>query len=134
MPTFWKPERRAKLKARKARVETKVKRAIRAKCVRRDGYCRLYSAPTIVQAVFGQCEGPAEWAHLEDKKRARTRGMPPEVRHTTEGTCMFCRRHHRMYDAGQIVLALPVNGANGLMDYKAPGENGRVVWKETNPL
>ncbi len=53
--------------------------------------------------------------HLGDKKRARTRGMKPEFRHTTAGSAMGCSFHHDEYDAGAIELAMTENGANGPM-------------------
>lgn len=83
-------------------MESKTQQAVRAAVVSRDGYCRYYKAQdwdTIVE-----CDGPSEWAHLGDKKRARTRNMAPEVRHTTAGSLMLCRRHHQQYDSGEIVI------------------------------
>jgi hypothetical protein len=48
------------------------------------------------------CEGRSEWAHLGDQKRFKTRGKPPEERHTTAGSLMLCRFHHRAYDTGRL--------------------------------
>jgi hypothetical protein len=63
--------------------------------------------------------------HLGDKKRARTRGMAPEERHTLEGSCMGCERHHTAYDQGRMTLAMVADlGAMGpiRVSYK-----GRIV-------
>jgi hypothetical protein len=91
---------------RKQRAERKVATSVRAQCVARDGYCRLMGLDV--------CEGPSEWAHLGDKKRFKTRGQAPEVRHTTAGSFIACRRHHRAYDAGVIQIEVRSDlGADG---------------------
>ena len=97
------------LNARKAVADYAVRKIVRAKCVDRDGACRFAEA-TI---ELGSCEGRSEWMHLEEKKRARTRGMKPEFRHTTAGSMMGCTRHHAEYDAGKLRLALGERGADG---------------------
>src|SRR5260221_341989 len=68
---------RKQIKGRKDRAEAAVKKLVRAQVAYRDGHCRLMGC--------GPCHGESEWAHLGDKKRARTRGQAPTVRHTTEG-------------------------------------------------
>jgi hypothetical protein len=109
MKSFPKPEPIQRTKRRKLRVETLVKQKVRARCVERDGDCRLQRT-----ALFGPCSGESEWAHLGEKKRARTRGMPPEQRHTTQGSLMLCTGHHRMYDAGRLgIEPLTPDGADG---------------------
>jgi hypothetical protein len=86
---------------------------VRARCVERDIGCRL--------SMLDPCSGPDEWAHLEDAKRARTRGQAPDVRHTTAGTLIACRGHHRRYDAGQIQIVLGDAGADGPIVVRANG-------------
>lgn len=96
------------------RHEDRVKRRIRAKCVTRDGYC--FFAGAFIDRRPHVCRGPSEWAHLGDKKRARTVNQPPEQRHTTAGSCMLCRTLHRAYDAGTIeIRALSDAGADGTL-------------------
>lgn len=117
-------------KGRKTRAEAKVKKAVRAACVLRDGYCRFNFFSPLSWAVTGQCDvtdrkpyphrcvGPSEWAHLGAKKRARTRGMAPEVRHTTAHSAMLCRQAHRDYDAGRLrITALTRRGADGPLKF-----------------
>jgi len=101
-----KPETRKRIKRRKRRAEDKQKRIVRAQCVKRDGFCRLTGC--------GPCSGVSEWCHMGDKKRARTRGMAPEERHTTAGSFMGCTGHHRAYDAGEIDMdPITTDGADG---------------------
>ena len=108
-----KPIKRKTLKGRKVRAESKVTQRIRALCVDRDGDCRLKNTNG-----FGPCGGESEWAHLGEKKRARTRGMAPEVRHTTAGSLMLCTRHHQLYDSGTMTIEPTTpNGADGLMRF-----------------
>lgn len=112
-----KPESRKRVQGRKARLEAKVKKEVRAACVERDGHCRLASGFTMGDTfthVVGQCDGPSEWAHLENKRRARTMRMRPEFRHTTAGTAMMCRAAHQRYDSGRLRLTfLTARGADG---------------------
>ena len=108
-----KPPSRKLVKGRKDRAEAKVKRSVRAKCVERDGFCRLLGC--------GPCSGVSEWAHLGDKKRARTRGMAPEIRHTTAGSFMACTGHHAAYDAGRIRIETETSrGADGPLKVTYP--------------
>ena len=89
-----KPEPRKRRKAREDRREAKVERLVRERVIARDGYCRLPAT------VFGEHDGPSEWAHLGDWKRYRTVGRAPEDRHSTAGSLCLCRRHHTLYDRG----------------------------------
>lgn len=108
-----KGKTRKQLKAKKDRAEAKVKKSVRAACVERDGYCRYH-------ASTGECcTGPSQWAHLEEKKRARTRGMSPLDRHTTARSMMLCQSIHAAYDAGFITLMF--------LD-SAMGADGSVIW------
>lgn len=89
-----KPEPRDRQKRRRRRAEGAVVQTVRATCVERDGYCRIEGCG------LGPCEGPSEWAHLGDRRRFRTVGMPAEERHTAEDSLIMCRRHHGLYDRG----------------------------------
>ena len=105
-----KPAPRKRTTARKQRHEAAVKKSVRAQCVERDGYCRVSDS---------QCGGLSEWAHLGAKKRARTRGMAPELRHTTGGSLMLCTVHHLWYDRGQMqIVPLTLKGADGLLHFR----------------
>jgi hypothetical protein len=95
----------AKYRAKRRRAEAPVAKKVREKCVERDGHCRL--------APLGGCEGPSEWSHIGANKRARTRGMKPERRHTTAGSMMLCRKHHGLYDSGIINVSTTEAGADG---------------------
>lgn len=102
-----KSEPRKRAKGRKDRAEAAVKKIVRDAVTERDGYCRL-AGPT--------CEGPSEWAHLADHRRSKTRGLPPEIRHTTAGTVKLCRKHHQQLDAHAFTfLAFTAQGADGTM-------------------
>ncbi len=105
------------LKGRKARHEAAVIAVVRAVCVERDGYCRIRkSGPTlaIVVEVFGACDGPSQWCHMHQKRRSRTVGQAPEVRHTTADSFMACVRHHADYDAYRLLItSLTRAGADG---------------------
>jgi hypothetical protein len=103
---IFKPEPPRRASARRDREEGAVAAAVREAVEARDGHCRLAGQPYTAHAVtgavtyaFGECGGPAEWAHLEGHRRFETRGMAPEERHTTGGSVMFCRAHHHGYDA-----------------------------------
>jgi len=101
-----KPGPTARSRAKRRRAEMAYAAVIRAVCVERDGYCRF--------APLGNCEGVSEWAHIGDKKRARTRGMKPEQRHTTGGSMMLCKRHHQQYDDGLRTIEFTTErGADG---------------------
>ena len=111
-----KGELKSTQKARRKRMEASVIKVVRAKVEQRDaqrGGCRLRH--------LGGCEGPLEWAHFEEYKRFKTSRQDPEKRHTTKGTFMACRRHHKMYDANKFGLtAIPVSaGCDGEL---------QVVW------
>lgn len=111
---FPKPEPRKRTKGRKARKEKAVKTTVRQDCVDRDGSCRFFTYREDVYQLVGSCEGRSEWAHLFTKKRAHTRGMPPEVRHDSDYSCQLCTRHHQLYDSGQLHMeAKTAKGANG---------------------
>ncbi len=100
-----KPGPTARARAKRRRAEQPFAVQVRATCVERDGYCRLMG--------LSPCAGASQWAHLEAMKRARTRGMLPEARHATTHSAMFCERHHGLYDAGTIQIAMTERGADG---------------------
>ena len=67
--------------------------------------------------------GPDEWAHLEEGKRARTRGRPAEERHTPRLSCRLCRGHHQKYDAGDMTPEfLTKEKADGPIAWRVGGE------------
>jgi len=106
---------RKSLKAAKDRVEMKVIKRVRAKCVVRDGFCRLMG--------MGPCQGVSEWAHMHAKRRSQTRGKAPELRHTTSESFMACTSHHAWYDAHKITVEpLTDRGADGPMSARVRGE------------
>lgn len=111
-------------KAKSERVEKKVKVDVRSKCATRDGPCVLTRAGFGDRIVgdLGNCDGPSEWAHLEEKRRSKTRGQPAEVRHTSVDSCMMCRRHHARYDGRErpriAVDKLTKRGADGPLRFK----------------
>jgi hypothetical protein len=86
-----KPTPRVLVKGRSDRAEAKVKKAVRAACVARDGHCLV---GTRVLGVSAECRGESEWAHLAGHRRSQTRGLPPERRHQSRFTAMLCTRHH----------------------------------------
>ncbi len=86
------------VKAKKDRAEDAQIQRVRAACVERDGDCRL------LNKNCGPCGGASEWAHLERKRRAHTRGRPPHDRHTTEDTMMLCTAHHQSYDRREFMV------------------------------
>lgn len=110
-----KPEPRTRVKGRKDRAETKVKQSVRAKCVERDGDCRFHQRSAELTHLVGECQGESEWAHLGEKRRAKTRGMAPEARHTTAGSLMLCTAHHTAYDAHVFDIVASAKGANAAL-------------------
>lgn len=128
---FGKPKMTAARRktARRRRAEGEVVKAVRPMCVARDGYCRTsrYDLLAASHALGICCRGRSEWAHLGDKKRARTRGMAPEERHTTAGSLMLCGRMHRLYDDGELQIeALTEHGADGRLRFRL----GEAVYEE----
>ena len=116
-------ETHSTLKGRRDRCEAERQHYIRAKCVERDGDCRIatdrFRSGITASAARADCDGRSEWAHLGEKKRFKTRGMDPEARHTMEGSMMLCKQHHQAYDAGtlRITPTDPAKGADGVLVY-----------------
>ena len=98
--THAKPERRKRTKGRKSSKESARKRSIRARCIERDGYCRIGKDAD----DYTDCIGPSGWAHFGEFKRTRTRGQDAERRHTTAGSFMACKAHHNDYDACELII------------------------------
>ena len=125
---FPKGRTRKQLKARKDRQEARIVKLVRAACAVRDGYCRrrrdqvdnrLMFQDAYTAIEIHSCDGPSEWAHFGGKRRARTRGQAPEVRHTTAGSLMLCRSAHADYDAGRLkITALTRHGCDGRLKFK----------------
>lgn len=110
-----KPEPLKRVRGRKTRAESKVKKSVRAQVFERDGMCRANGL-----AQFYPCStGAHEWAHLGESKRFRTRGMVPEKRHTTKASCRLCPAHHAQYDRRAAphldLVPLTEAGADGPM-------------------
>ena len=104
-----KGKTRKQLKARAGRRELAVRKAVRAACVARDGYCRM---------MVVLCVGDSEWCHFGRYKRFKTRGMRPEARHCTAGSLMLCTKHHGEYDRGELTIrALTARGCDGPMSF-----------------
>jgi len=120
---YAKPEPRKRTKRRRDRVESVVKSDVRAECVERDNYCRFSEHPAL-----GECDGPSEWAHLEERMRSRTRGMQPTERHTRLWSIMLCRRHHNEFDGRARprveIESMSIDGADGAL---LASRNGVVV-------
>jgi len=109
-----KPEPRARTKRRKDQHEAAVIKAVRAACVERDGYCRLFGAG------LGTCRGESEMAHLPTWRRSATRGQDAEQRHTTVGVVMLCTTHHNALD-GRAYPRLYV-------EHGEFGADGNLIW------
>lgn len=117
-----KPEPRKRAKGRKVRQEAQIKKLTRLACVLRDGPCRMTAfifGDVVAIPDYRNCEGPPEWAHFGGKRRARTRGQAPEIRHTTAGSLMLCREMHRAYDEGRLLItALTRHGCDGRLKFR----------------
>lgn len=111
---------RKRLKSKKDRDEAKVKKAVRAECVERDGYCLVGKL-----GVLG-CKGRSTWAHLSGHRRSQTRGMPPTIRHNTMWTAMLCERHHSQEERNKFrVVYRTVEYANGPVTWEPVNESSQ---------
>jgi hypothetical protein len=116
----------ARYRAKRRRAEGPVKKAVRAECVERDGWCVIKRSgfPTDVFApdVDVTCAGQSEWAHMHSRRRSQTRNQAPGVRHDTKHSFMACKRHHDQYDGRQsprlFVTALTDKGADGPLKFR----------------
>lgn len=128
---FPKPEPHKRVKARKKRREAKVVKAVRPVVAARDGHCRLWSYSRAMHLIFGACRGASEWAHWRAHSRAKTRGMDPEVRHTTDKTMMMCGLHHDLYDDGKLIVrALTERTCDGRLGFKMQDNDFEYVEAE----
>ena len=116
---FAKPEPRRRAKRRAQRAERVVVETVRAACVERDGYCRIARDNVV---ALGPCAGPSEWAHLEEKRRFKTRGMSSEDRHSVDWTVMMCERHHKLYDAHAFDVGTPVGASRPIQIFNVDSE------------
>jgi len=124
-----KPLPHRRTKGRRKRREAKVVKAVRPQVVARDGYCRLSEAARLHPDEFGECSGPSEWSHYNaTHRRSKTRGQPPEERHTTAGSMMLCRKHSHDYDQNRtdITVQDEARGCDGPVTAK----RGGAVWVE----
>jgi hypothetical protein len=112
-----KPPSHKRVKAKRDRLEAKIKKAVRAQTVERDGHCFIFSRlPAGLRALLGPCAGSSEWAHIGEHRRFKTRGLPPEERHTTAGTAQMCEKHHDAYDAHEFdIETFGGDGMNSLI-------------------
>lgn len=118
---------RAELKGKLTYRERQIIQRNRAKCDRRDGFCRIGYWGEIAIALFGECYGGSEWHHFV--KRSMTRNMPPEDRHSTEVSGKVCATHHRMLEAHEIDYDfLTEDRADGPMKFS--NEIGELVEHE----
>ena len=107
---------RKSVKAKKDRVEALRIKLVRALVEARDGYCRVAKDGGDWDDT---CGGASQWCHFAEKKRARTRKMAPEFRHTTEHAFMACASHHEAYDSGELkITALTEGGCDGRLGYR----------------
>jgi hypothetical protein len=110
-----KPEARAKSKARARRHESAIIQQVRARCVARDGDCRLGHAGRWLD--IGLCGGESEWAHAAGFRRFETRGKDAAERHLTAGSLMLCSKHHQAFDSHVLDIE-PLDtalGADGVL-------------------
>lgn len=124
-----KPLPHRRTKGRRKRQERKVVQDVRPVVMDRDGYCRLSEAARLHPDEFGACEGPSEWSHYNaTHRRSKTRGQPPEMRHTTAGSMSLCRKHSQDYDQNRLDIEVQdaARGCNGPVTAKRDG----AVWVE----
>jgi hypothetical protein len=119
---------RKQQQARAARAEAKVKKAVRAACVKRDGMCRIASIEgpalydTMHEPFYNECGGVSQWAHMHARRRSQTRGEAPEKRHTTAASLMLCLAHHDQYDGRArprlLITRTSRKGADGPLRFR----------------
>lgn len=115
---------RKQVRAKRKRTEAAVIKAVRAACVERDGYCRVW--PSRVHSDLATA-GESEWAHMPSHRRSKTLGMAPEERHSTAWTLMLCARHHDALDGRTLpkleIEPLTDRGADGPMRFTYKGKS-----------
>ena len=126
---FPKPESRRRTKGRKKRHEATVARSVRAIVADRDGRCRLFGT-----TIFGCCAGRSEWAHMDNGRRFKTRGMRnPHDRHRTDASLILCGSHHQhgpfALDRHTLLIELLTDrGADGPLRFLSA--RGTLSWQE----
>lgn len=117
-----KPVKRLRAKTRirpmsaKRRAEQRIVAQVFKDIEPRDGDCRIRLLDYESQQLAGPCSGPTDPMHLGEWRRAKTRRMAPEVRHTRKTILRGCRGHHRAYDGHRFDLAYtPASGAEGVL-------------------
>lgn len=121
MLKFKKGKTRKQVKAKRDRLESERIRLVRLACVGRDGFCRVQTERLKdydVYRLLTDCMGVSEWAHFGAFKRSKTRGLPADVRHTTQGSLMLCTKHHQDYDANRLKIRAGVRGCDGHLEFK----------------
>ncbi len=123
------------LKGRKDRAEAKQEKAVRAHCVDRDASCRQGAFSMLGRCDVSSpdkglcgcyCDGPSELAHMHARRRSKTRGMAPDIRHDTKFCLMLCRFHHQQYDAKWLIItALTRKGADGALRFRRAHPSGK---------
>lgn len=110
---------RQRLKGRRDRAEAAVQKAVRAKCVERDGLCRINGGLGVAVPL-----GQSEHAHMHVARKSKTRNQAPEIRHSTKTSLMLCAVHHRLYDAKELTIdALTDQGADGPLTFSYRGKS-----------
>jgi hypothetical protein len=98
------------------RKENRLVRQVFAEIEPRDGRCVIQRLDYESQLLAGPCSGPSDPMHLGEWRRAKTRRMAPEVRHTRQTILRGCRGHHRAYDGHDFDLAYERDkGAEGVL-------------------
>ena len=128
--TLSKGKTRKQIKAKRARAEDRVERAVRKACVIRDGLCRVCDWENNPDDYHDDNlddwsdEWPfyvSEWAHTHTKRRSQTRNQAPEIRHTTQDSLMLCKQHHDQYDGRQrprlLMAKLTRRGCDGPLKF-----------------
>lgn len=117
-----KPEKRAKSKRRKHRLEAAVQKLNRAVVMERDGRCAVTRLEGCYQP-FGPCAGRSTLAHLAGTRRSQTRGQDPSVRHSPATMVALCAFHHECEEHKGLRL-VPLTAA---------GMNGPITWRLQPP-
>lgn len=90
-------------KNKKTRADSAEAQRVRALCVARDGYC-AFTTTRYRGMPPTNCAGASEWAHLKDRRRSKTRGLAPELRHSVQHSFMGCTQHHQLYDQHRVEI------------------------------
>ncbi len=115
----------ARARRKKKRTESKHALKIRALVAERDGYCRVRAAGA--EFLVGECKGVSEWAHYADSRRFKTRGLPPEQRHSTAGSLMLCSKHHAAYDRQKTLVIIGADCNEPLQFQRATSYDDRIA-------